>query len=273
MRTKTSLVALILVLIGVVFSAIPIVVSAESNPVITITNPPSKDKREFDKMCTDINESLHNNKLFMIDGLWTENFLTYDNNENITINMLTYKDYGQEDRQKIMQIALSGIHNSGVSRSNRNKIYNELCSLDETTSALVRQLSEDVQADFAGAYTSFKPFTGFFGWLLGIITLGLFLTLGLSIVFDIAYINLPFMQLALSRQEGEKPKLVSLEAWSAVKEADSKAGESYVSPNTIFLKHKSKQYVVVAICILYLTSGQIFNLIANAVDYFRGILR
>ena len=109
------------------------------------------------------------------------------------------------------------------------------------------------------------------GWIFGLITLGMFLVLGLTIVVDIAYINLPFIQNALTSDQG-KPRFVSLEAWDAVKEADSKAGERYVNPTTLYLKHKTKQYIIVCICILYLASGEIYNLISIMISYFRGLL-
>ena len=47
--------------------------------------------------------------------------------------------------------------------------------MDKSTSNLVRQLSNDVDADFAGAYMTFKPFTGVVGWILGLICLSIFM--------------------------------------------------------------------------------------------------
>ena len=110
---------------------------------------------------------------------------------NISVNMTRYKKLSQENKQKTLQIAMDEIYNSDVSRTNKNKIYNFVADTDESISSLVRQLSSDVTADFAGAYSSFKPFSGTLGWILGIVALGMFILLGLTIVVDIAYINLP----------------------------------------------------------------------------------
>ena len=41
---------------------------------------------------------------------------------------------------------------------------------------------------------------------------------------------------------------------------------------TIYLKLKMKQFIAIGICLLYLVSGQIYDLIASIIDYFRGVL-
>ena len=200
---------------------------------------------------------------------------SFDESSNIctiTVNMIRYNKLANSEQQKIMQRALDAIYESDVSRINRNKIYNELCALDTTTSSLVRQLSDDVRADFYTAYSYFKPFSGPIGTLLGILTIAIFAFLGLTIVIDIAYITIPFVQELLGRlSKGEKIKCVSLEAANAVKEAESKSGQEYINPLGVYLKSKTRQYVAIAICILYLVSGNLFSFLASFIDYFTGI--
>ena len=241
---------------------------------MTLTDAPDRDIREVDTLCKNVNDRIfERTKNSDVSSFFVN--ASADGDLVIEIKMSKYRSdlVSQETRQDVMQIALEEVQSSSISRANRNKIYNELCALDETTSNLVRQLSEDVQSDFVGAYSTFRPFSGFFGWALGVLALGMFMTLGLTIVLDLTYINLPFMQLILhGTKDNEKPRLVSLEAYSAVREADSKAGEAYVSPNGIYLKHKGKQLVMVSVCILYLTSGRLYELVATCIDYFRGIL-
>lgn len=264
------------VLLSLCLGVLP--VYADANPRITLVNAPDQDRSAVMDLCSDINESIQAEELLSDSAFLIEKNTRED--VVIEVNMSAYRSnlLSVQDRQKIMQIALQSIQNSRISRTNRNKIFDELCALDSTTANFVRQLSDDVQSDFAGAYAVFKPFSGFFGWVLGMLTLGMFLVLGLSMVFDIAYINLPFVQLLLERDEegreaSKKPMFVSLEAHSAVREADSKAGISYVSPNSLYLKQKGKQFVMVSICILYLCSGQIYIIAGKCIDYFREILK
>lgn len=269
-------VALFLLIMGVVCGLSPIFVQASStNPVITITNASTGDAvngsgRIYSAVAT-INQNLKD-----LD-FWSDDFLTISYNTankscSITVNMTQYKKLENEKQQKTMQVALDGIYNSDISRTAKNKIYNELCSLDETTSALVRELSTDVRADFGKAMGWFRPFSGWVGWLLGSIALLLFMLLGLTMVVDIAYISLPAVQLLLTDDTKNRAKFVSHEAYSAVKEQQSKSGVEYKSPMVLYLKAKTVQFAAIFICLLYLVSGQLYVLLASMMDYFSGVL-
>lgn len=279
---RKNVLALVLLIMGVVVWLSPnLVVSADtSNPVISISNPPNQDANTsggaIADLCLTINNNIHARGIMKsnVAAVADTDFVTYSfssNVANITINMTEYNKLGNKAKQDLMQVALDTTYNSNVSKTNRNKIYNALCKQDEPTSALVRQLSEDVNADFAGAYKYFKPFSGPLGVVLGLLTLAIFVILGLTLVIDIAFITLPFVQSLLLNTDG-KAKFVSIEAVNAVKEQESKSGSEYVNPMGIYLKSKTKQYIAIFICILYLMSGKIFSLLARFMDYFSGIL-
>lgn len=286
---RRNIIALFLLVMGVVAWLSPnFIISADTtNPVISIVKPPSQDANSSGagyifSTVEEINNDLWKRDIFVSkqlkdgnEGTLYDPFLTceYTNDcVNIEVNMSKYKDLGSKCKQDIMQVALDRIYNSHISKTNRNKIYNELCSLDETTSSLVRQLSNDVTADFAKAYTYFLPFSGPIGIILGFVSLLMFALLGLTAVIDIAYIVIPAFQFALSNANGDKPKFVSLEAHNAVKAAESKSGNEYVNPMSVYLKSKTRQYIAIFICLLYLVSGQIYSLLADFMDYFRGVL-
>lgn len=281
---RKNILALVLLFMGVVVWLSPnLVVSADTtNPVISIVSPPSQDgtaSSGFIKTAVDnINSTIHINNLMLSNdsAVADPNFLTYNYDSaaktvNITINMNDYNKLSSKNKQAVMQYALDGIYNSQISKTNRNKIYNALCKQDETTSSLVRQLSTDVTADFGHAYEYFKPFSGPLGVILGIIAFVIFILLGFTLLLDIAYITLPFLQGWLTKTDGTA-RLVSIEATNAVKEQESKAGSEYVNPLGIYLKSKIKQYIAIFICLLYLLSGQIYTLLANFMDYFSGLL-
>lgn len=281
---RKNILALVLLFMGVVVWLSPnLVVSADTtNPVISIVSPPSQDgtaSSGFIKTAVDnINSTIHINNLMLSNdsAVADPNFLTYNYDSaaktvNITINMNDYNKLSSKNKQAVMQYALDGIYNSQISKTNRNKIYNALCKQDETTSSLVRQLSTDVTADFGHAYEYFKPFSGPLGVVLGIIAFVIFILLGFTLLLDIAYITLPFLQGWLTKTDGAA-RLVSIEATNAVREQESKAGSEYVNPLGIYLKSKIKQYIAIFICLLYLLSGQIYTLLANFMDYFSGLL-
>ena len=257
------------------------VINADSfNPIITISDIDTKnpDSRNIKNALAEINTEIVN--VTQVFKNKKTNFLKFEDNTStdetisVTVNMDEYNKLGAELKQDIMEIALSNIQNSDISATNRNKLYNFISKEDETTSSLVRQLSDDVNADFASAYSTFKPFSGWVGWILGLFTLVIFMLLAVTIVIDIAYITVPGFQILLSSSTKEqKPKFVSREADYAVKEADTKTtGNSYTSPLSVYFQAKSKQLVVLAICILYLVSGQIYTLVAWFIDSFSGLL-
>ena len=284
-RILSYFIALALMM-GVVLGLSPIVVSADNEgmPTISIINPPNQDagtSGTIAEAIQNVNIAIHDKDIFIGDvnnGIPAEDFLIYDSSStsdivNIKINIPSYKELKQNAKQDVMQSALDGIYNSRISRTNKNKIYNELCALDTSTSSLVRQLSDDVNADFNGAYKYFKPFSGPLGIVLGLFSLVLFALLAMTIVVDIAFMTIPFIQTWLMGDSGDKAKFVSLEAVSAVKESASKIGTSeYRSPINYYMKTKTKQLVAISICLLYLVSGQIYSVLAQIIDYFSGIL-
>ena len=188
----------------------------------------------------------------------------------LTLDFTEYTNLDQSDKSEVMKTLLDNIKSSGISTVASNKIYNFIQSQDESTASLVRQLSNDVSADFAEAYMMFKPFSGVLGVILGCFSIIIFVTLTLMILVDLSYITIPLIRDYLTQPQG-KPKYVSNEAWYAVKEVES---ESNTNKNTltVYFKKKSSQFFILSICILYLLSGQIYILIGNAIDMFRGIL-
>lgn len=271
---------LLVTLMGVVYGLSPICVMRVSasgiNPVITLVGVSSGDANQsggkINSAIFSINQTLNQK------GLWPgSDFIKYDyehtsQSVTLTVDMMNYKGLKSSEKQDIMQVVLDGIYGSDISRTAKNKIYNEICALDESTSALVRELSDNVQADFAGAWAWVKPFSGPLGILLGVIALGMFILLGLTLVVDISYITIPGVQLGLGAVNPDKPFLVSYDAVSAVKEQESKAGKEYVSPIGVYMKRKVGQLIMVFICLLYLASGQIYTLLGNMMDYFSGLL-
>lgn len=285
-----SIVALFLLMLGVVAWLPPILVSATSvvNPVISISQTSSQDRKGLKKFCSDTNAKLHEKDVFVQHGnggtKTNIDFLEYfyeDKVVNITVNMVHYNKLVNTEQQKVMQVALDTIYGStNISQTNKNKVYNQLCQLDTTTSNLVRQLSNDVSADFNEAYKWFSPIVPFINVFLGLGCIFIFTTLAVTIVVDIAYITVPSIQLVLGKIEekaegvvNKKVHLASIEAANAIKVAEDSAGKDYINPLGVYFKSKTKQLVMCAICLLYLSNGEIFSLIASWIDMFQGFVR
>lgn len=264
-----------------------IVYADATNPIISIKDPPLQDANEKETgsiftVCDEANKAIADKVSFKNSNGYDVQFLSckyvkakgnIPNCCNVTVNMAVYRSLNTQDKQKVMQLALDTIFDSKISRTNRNKIYNELCALDTFSSGKARQLSDNVNTDFAHAYSYFKPFSSPIGVVLGCLTIAMFLLLAFTMILDIAYITIPAIQELFGRiSKSENPVLTSIEAINAVKESESKAGQEYVNPLGLYFKSKVKQYIAMAICILYLVSGQIFTLLANFIDYFNTIV-
>ena len=261
-------------LMGVSLMILPFFsVDCASNPVLTISKLQSGEVARIKKVVANVNASIADSDISITFLTWTKSIeskskdIIYD----LEVNASSYNELQQESKKTVMNIALNSIDNSDVSKINRSKIYNFICNNDKATSNLVRQLSNDVTADFASAYSSLKPFSGTLGWILGLFTLATFMLLGLTVAVDIAYIVVPIIQYGLSKDsDNSKPKFVSAEAWNAVKKAEE--GSTFREPLGIYFKLKTKQFMAMGVCLLYLISGQIYTLIAWFMDMFSGVL-
>lgn len=248
-------------------------VSCASNPIVTISGITTTDRTRLDALVSSISEDVKSNADITWDFLTsypTASTETY----SIEINMSQYKECETKRKRDIMETTLSAIANSDLSVTNRNKLYNFIANEDESTSSLVRQLSNDVDADFGRAYYYvLKPFSGVLGVILGAISLAIFVFVGLTITLDIAYINIPFFQVWVTDDEKRKNRLVSFEAIKAVEDAHSAEGTKRKNIMTAYFGSKVKQLVALSVCILYLVSGNIFSGLASIVDMFSGILK
>lgn len=257
------------------FSFSHTVVFAAGNPIIHLTGGSSK-ASEIKNIFEEVNTICTNNGVSTFVRVHTSS----QGNGGIEVGsgevvvellMTNYNGYTSETKKAVMSTALEGVANSSLPQQMRLKLYNFIAEQDSATSALVRQLSQDVSADYATAYTWFKPFTGGISTVFGILTLSIFILLALTMVVDLSYIALPFLKAALDRTDGKKPKIVSNEAFKAVQQAeqDNTGNKQAV---LIYFKNKSFQLCILMICLIYLVGGKIYTLVSWIVDSLQGAL-
>ena len=273
--TKTSVlkVAQLLVIGVALWLSLFLRVSCASNPIVTISGITSTDRSRLNTLIPSINADIKDKTEIGWDFLVIASSTSSDT-YSIEIDINRYKECEVNTKKKIMETALSSISNSDLSLTNRNKLYNFIANEDTSTSNLVRQLSNDVTADFGNAYFKyFKPWSGALGTFLGVLALGIFILLAMTTTVDLAYLTIPFIQDFLNTDHPNmKPKFVSLEASNAVKESENNSNGRKRDVVMCYMKNKTKQYIAIAICLLYLISGNIYNLIATFIDYFSGVL-
>lgn len=179
----------------------------------------------------------------------------------------TYNDYSSSLKEDFMTDVLFYIRNCGLDAVNRNKLYSFIEDQDGATAAAVKFLGTDTSADLVTATNWLRPFSGGISTFLGVMAVLIFLFLGISSVMDIAYLVIPVFSAFLDRNnDNKKPFLISNEAWKAKRESES--AMSYESPLSIYLKYRFVLILVVGVSLLYLISGQIYDLMSWFITSF-----
>lgn len=189
----------------------------------------------------------------------------------VEMDMVFYRGLNSEEKKAVMTAVLNTISNSDLPQNTRLRFYNFVSEQDESVSSLVRQLSNDVNADFATAYSWFLPFSGTVSTILGFLAIVIFVALGLMITVDLAYLTIPPFRSAIEKTDGSKPSWVSNEAYKATLEVEKGEGKAK-STMGLYLKYKSTQMIILGICLLYLVSGKIYTLVAWIIDSFSGVI-
>lgn len=182
----------------------------------------------------------------------------------------------EQSESSLQQAALSTFvrkvnSTNKISNSDKNKIYDEIknnCS--GATAAMIGVIFEDNKADLFSALKIFSPFGSVFGSILGIGVIVIIVLLLGSTVFDLVYLGVPVARNYLTDKQdqkgGGKPWGITNEAWTVINEVEGGNGSSsngkYRNAYILYFKRRIITYIVLAICILYLLSGQIAGLIS-----------
>lgn len=197
------------------------------------------------------------------------NIVTVDYSDCIvSFNSEEYEVLEYKDRTKYMETFLSHIKSSNLGAKEKNSVYNFIASQDTEVHQSIKYLTEDTSADLATARTWLAPFTGGLGTVIGVLVLVIFIFLGVGILWDIAYLALPPLQFFLERgEEHKKPFGVSAEAWKANREValDYKNTKSEI---TEYLKKRVPVILICAICIGYLISGKVYEILTYVANAF-----
>ena len=131
-------------------------------------------------------------------------------------------------------------------------------------------------ADIMSALTWFMPFQGGFSTVLGVGVIIVICLLLISTVLDLVYIGLPTARMAMNANAESKDKEVpfgiSTDALRIVQQQTQTGdGKNQGNPYLQYFKKRFLTYIILAVCILYLLSGQIGGLISGLLNLASGI--
>ena len=184
----------------------------------------------------------------------------------IYMNKVGYDKQSVKVKQQVLQVMYKALDDSEITTRDKNRIYNWLESLDQVNSAVAREFSQNTSADLYGAQKVLMPFQSKIGIVLGILTLTIALALTFSFVWDMAFLSIPFFTLLLTRNNdvslSNRPFLVSQDAVLAYIESNDKGQQALM----VWFKLRMKSSIIIGICLTYLISNQIWQLVSFLVD-------
>lgn len=182
-----------------------------------------------------------------------------------------YSELDQGEKETFMRTALIATTETSLNARMKNKVYNFIAKQDEPISSALKYIKSDASADFVTARAWFSPISGTVGTVIGFICILIFAFTGLSIVFDCAYLSIPFFQALLEHGDTvKKPFGVSREAFEASKEVALGEKRNVMS---VYLSKRIPVLIVMFIALGYIVSGQVYDLLVYLINAFTGIFR
>lgn len=258
--TWKSVIAMLLVIVAILFvvQIHHLRVFADRSEVDAVTTM-EEGLSEISRVCSQANSTC---------GL---SILVYTSSDGLlTFSNKLYSQLDMQEKREFMQVALEATQETSLGSQQKNKLYNFIAEQDNPTSAAIKYLKSDASADFVEAKAWFRPFSGVIGTIMGVICLVVFLLMGISCLFDCAYLCLPTFQALLEHGEDHKrPFGVSREAWRAMK--DVTADMKYRNIMSVYFSRRAPVVIVCCICLAYIISGQVYDVIVFIIDAFSSI--
>lgn len=257
MRKKLQRTLLILSMLMVLLTSSLSVFADRSDVDATITMQPSQG--EIASVCAQANATVG------------EDILVYTGDDGVlTFSNKLYSDLDMEEKREFMGVALAATKETSLGVQQQNRLYNFIYEQDNAVSAAVRYLQSDTSADFVAAKEWFRPFSSPLSTVMGVLCLLIFIFMGFSIIFDIAYLALPFFQGLLERgEERKRPIGVSREAWAANREVET--DERHRGVFSIYLGKRIPAIILMSLCLGYVISGYIYDIVIYFIDAFSSI--
>ena len=180
-----------------------------------------------------------------------------------------YSVLSTKKKIKFMQTSLQMVAESQLDARTKNKMYHFIEQQDDKITASINFLDQNVNSDFVTAKNVILPFTGPISTVLGVLSLVIFIMLTLSSAIDIAWLVIPLVRVIFKEDKNGKPFLITKEAYSS--EVDANRSDWYKSALTLYLQRRGKVFIVMGVCLIYLVSGQLYDLMVWIIDSFSWI--
>ena len=249
--------------VGVVVLLLPFlfcmsVYGAEVNPTIVLEVSNSSAVENAVELCNKYSEEIGHFRYINVKSI-------EGNKTQVNVNTDQYSKLTTEDKKLLMSYALNSIYASNIAKRERSRLYNFIAEQDTATSALVRELSSNTNADISTALSLYDRISPIVSGILGVLTVAIFVMLTIGMLLDLVYMTIPAIRVFLNTKSNEKPVVISNEAYMAINEAEKDVGV-YKNCLGIYFKMRVKMLIVLGVCLSYLIRGQIFYVVGWFVD-------
>lgn len=240
----------------------PTTVSENSLPFVIIDSE-SGVSSVVDNINNEIRVQLSVRSDLVSDG-WK--FVYYnEGKKRVSIDRKNFLEYPMNTRQKIMNIALSNLkeeRSGGLSARDRARLYKFVEDQDKNISSVLQAVNTDVTADINEARNILKFFTTPLGTGLGVLTILICATVGISMAMDVFAMMTPMLMYHFMKKGDKRPMLISPEAWYSYKDGLSKGAHSNYM--LTYLARSIPKLVVTGACLAYIMVG---NTVALAIFF------
>ncbi|KUP23090.1 hypothetical protein [Paenibacillus sp. DMB5] len=204
--------------------------------------------------------------------------LNYDDSKNaVVFNNSNFNAATDKSRKNALGIFIEELQKSPVSAQTQQIIIDTMSSVNSQVSILLIPLVMDsTTADVFTAMKWLNPILPVVRVIFGMGAILISLLLIGSSIMDLVYIGLPIARESMDTrsEKNGKPRFVSNDALSVVKETEASLGTSgaYKNAYLLYLKRRALTYIILAICLLYLISGELGGLIAWILKLGSGVV-
>jgi hypothetical protein len=284
MKRKITLLIMLVMVLSMCFGAVGAFAAGEDESgVRTIMIPPS-DKKYMAEVWSKMGENGEYLEMEFKENSRNDNtdtrLLEYDDQSgSIEFKIENFRSATEKSRSRALATFVTELQDSAVSGQTQKNIMDTMNAMDKDVSLLLLPIV--MQATSADVYTAMKwvaPLLSIVRVILGVGAVLITIFLVGSTVLDMAFIGLPFarnwMDDRASENGNQKPKFVTNEALSAVKQTEASLDSSggYKNAYLIYFKLRIVTYIILSICLLYLVLGEIGGLIAWLLKLGSGVV-
>lgn len=263
-------------LIAVVATAISICTLS----TISVSASSTINGRDVSEFNTDINKAQYETK----DESGSKVKLFTVENNKITFDSATFDSLTPDEQERAMKELSESLQESSMTTESKQAVMEEVrASSYKAGSMMIPVIFEDTQADLFSAFKVFQPFaSGPLSFILGIGVIIIIVLLMGSTVLDLVYIGVPVMRNYMTTKTEQstgnamnKPWGITNDAFSAINETEAtlQGGDGkYKNAYVIYFKRRIFTYIILAICILYLLSGEIVGFISWLLNLVSGVI-